>query len=130
MVEPGWAEEAAAEETGEGSKTFRLLTIQRIGSTGSQRASARENTSVQKTGGVVIGSGVAAETFHELDIRGYLTGCPDIPRRLELDPDGRSAVAPKTCPLLLVLRSLMMGLAFSLPFALSLFGVDDSPSSR
>jgi hypothetical protein len=44
---------------GVGSKTLRLLTIQRMGSTGSQRASGRENTSVQNTGGVFTGSGVA-----------------------------------------------------------------------
>jgi hypothetical protein len=39
-----------------GSKTFRLLTMARIGSTGSQRTSGREKTSVQKTGDVVSGS--------------------------------------------------------------------------
>ena len=44
---------------GVGSNTFRLLTMQRIGSTGSQRASGLENTSVQNTGGVDTGSGVA-----------------------------------------------------------------------
>lgn len=45
--------------TGVGSKILRLLTMARIGSTGSQRASGREKTSVQKTGGVVSGSEVA-----------------------------------------------------------------------
>ena len=42
--------------TGVGSKTLRLLTIARMGSTGIQRQSGREKTSVQKTGGVVSGS--------------------------------------------------------------------------
>ena len=42
--------------TGAGSKTLRLLTIARMGSTGIQRQSGREKTSVQKTGGVVSGS--------------------------------------------------------------------------
>src|SRR6266550_1437527 len=50
---PGNANEDGA---GVGSKTLRLLTIQRIGSTGSQRPSGREKTSVQKTGGVESGS--------------------------------------------------------------------------
>ena len=40
-----------------GSNDLRLLTIHRIGSTGSQRPSGREKTSVQKTGGVKSGSG-------------------------------------------------------------------------
>lgn len=57
MVEDGWVDEVRVEEVGEGSNTLRMLIIQRTGSTGSQRASARENTSVQKTGGVVTGSG-------------------------------------------------------------------------
>jgi hypothetical protein len=43
---------------------LRLLTVQRIGSTGSQRASAREKTSVQNTGGVMVGSGVPAGIYH------------------------------------------------------------------
>jgi hypothetical protein len=42
--------------TGVGSKTLRLFTKARMGSTGSQRPSGREKTSVQKTGGVVRGS--------------------------------------------------------------------------
>ena len=42
--------------TGAGSKTLRLFTMARMGSTGSQRPSGREKTSVQKTGGVVRGS--------------------------------------------------------------------------
>jgi hypothetical protein len=49
----------AAEEEGDGSKSLRLLTIHLIGSTGIQRASGREKTSVQNTGGVLVGSGVA-----------------------------------------------------------------------
>ena len=44
---------------GLGSKTFRLLVMPRMGSTGSHRASGREKTSVQKTGGEVVGSGDA-----------------------------------------------------------------------
>jgi len=42
--------------TGVGSKILRLLTTARIESTGIQRQSGREKTSVQKTGGVVSGS--------------------------------------------------------------------------
>ena len=42
--------------TGVGSKTVRLFTMARMGSTGIQRPSGREKTSVQKTGGVVRGS--------------------------------------------------------------------------
>lgn len=57
-MEPGCV--AGAEYVvGEGSKTFRLFTMERMGSTGSQRASGREKTSVQNTGGVDTGSGVA-----------------------------------------------------------------------
>jgi len=46
---------------GEGSKLRFLFTRPRIGSTGIHLASGRENTSVQKTGGVVKGSGEAAQ---------------------------------------------------------------------
>jgi hypothetical protein len=38
----------------DGSKSLRLLTIQRMGSMGIQCVSGRENTSVQNTGGVFI----------------------------------------------------------------------------
>lgn len=47
---------------GDGSNALRLLMIQRMGSTGSHRASALEKTSVQYTGGVVLGSGDRSST--------------------------------------------------------------------
>lgn len=43
-------------DNGVGSKTLRLFTMHRIGSTGSHRPSGFEKTSVQKTGGVIVGS--------------------------------------------------------------------------
>jgi hypothetical protein len=57
MVDGGAA--FGLEVDGEGSKPLRLLVIPRTGSTGNHLASGRENTSVQKTGGVVNGSGDA-----------------------------------------------------------------------
>lgn len=52
---------------GVGSNTLRLLTKDLIGSTGIQRPSGRENTSVQKTGGVVRGSGAAGDKWVFID---------------------------------------------------------------
>ena len=49
---------ASALGFGVGSNALRLFTITRTGSTGIQRASAREKTSVQNTGAVSVGSGV------------------------------------------------------------------------
>jgi len=57
MVDGGAA--FGLEVGGEGSKLLRSLVIPRMGSTGNHLASGRDNTSVQKTGGVVKGSGEA-----------------------------------------------------------------------
>jgi len=54
-----WTAGDGEEVVGVGSKTLRLLTMERMGSTGIHRASGREKTSVQKIGGVMVGSGEA-----------------------------------------------------------------------
>ncbi|KAJ7100839.1 hypothetical protein B0H15DRAFT_817480 [Mycena belliarum] len=89
-----------AARTRAGSKLAAWLTVPRMGSTRNQRPSGRENTSARKTGGVVIGSICDVDAL------------------------------PRTVPLLLLLRSLTAGLAFSLPFALSLLGGTEPPSRR
>ena len=43
----------------------------RTGSTGIQRASARENTSVQNTGAVVVGSGVRSPAGGRVSVYAY-----------------------------------------------------------